>query len=295
MIRFEHITHVFPDGTTALENLSLDVPANTTTVLLGSSGSGKTTLMRMVNRMISPTSGRVLVRGEDAAAMDPVRLRRSIGYVLQDAGLFPHRSVADNIATVPRLEGASRREARARALELMELVGLDPALARRYPSQLSGGQRQRVGVARALANRADILLMDEPFGALDPLVRADLQAEVRRLRESTGTTILFVTHDLDEAFMLGDRIAVLATGGRLAQVGTGPELVANPADEFVRSFVSAQAARPLSTTETPAGRLVTDPEGRPLGFLAGSSAANTGGLRHPAPDTGAHSDEDAAR
>lgn len=268
MIRFERITHVFPDGTTALEDVNLEVPAHTTTVLLGSSGSGKTTLMRMVNRMISPTSGRVLVRGEDAAGMDPVRLRRSIGYVLQDAGLFPHRSVADNIATVPRLEGASRREARARALELMELVGLDPALARRYPNQLSGGQRQRVGVARALANRADILLMDEPFGALDPLVRADLQTEVRRLRDSTGATILFVTHDLDEAFMLGDRIAVLATGGRLAQVGTGPELVANPADDFVRSFVSSQAARPLTATSTPAGRLVTDPEGRPLGLLA---------------------------
>ena len=147
--------------------------------------------------------------------MYPVRLRRSIGYVLQDAGLFPHRNVADNIATVPRLEGASRRAAKARALELMELVGLEPSLARRYPNQLSGGQRQRVGVARALANKADILLMDEPFGALDPLVRADLQAEIRRLRDTTGTTILFVTHDLDEAFILGDTIAVLAKGGRL--------------------------------------------------------------------------------
>ena len=267
MIRFESVSHVFPDGTRALDDVSLEVPARSTTVLLGSSGSGKTTLMRMVNRMVSPTSGRVLVRGEDVAGADPVRLRRSIGYVLQDAGLFPHRTVADNIATVPRLEGATRRTARERALDLMDLVGLDPDLAARYPAQLSGGQRQRVGVARALANEADILLMDEPFGALDPLVRADLQREVKRLRERTGTTILFVTHDLDEAFMLGDRIAVLAPGGRLAQVGTGPELVANPADDFVASFVGAQAARRLTTSDTPAGRLVADADGRPLGLL----------------------------
>lgn len=291
MIRFEHVSHTFPDGTSALEDVSLEVRAHTTTVLLGSSGSGKTTLMRMVNRMISPSSGRVLVRGEDVAAMDPVKLRRSIGYVLQDAGLFPHRNVADNIATVPRLEGASRRAAKARALELMELVGLEPSLARRYPSQLSGGQRQRVGVARALANKADILLMDEPFGALDPLVRADLQAEIRRLRDSTGTTILFVTHDLDEAFILGDTIAVLAKGGRLAQVGTGPELVANPADDFVASFVSSQASRPLNSIATPAGQLVTDPEGRPLGLLA---RANPDAPSHTS-DSPTHAEEDRAR
>ncbi|MBJ2328727.1 ATP-binding cassette domain-containing protein [Schaalia cardiffensis] len=291
MIRFEHVSHTFPDGTSALEDVSLEVGAHTTTVLLGSSGSGKTTLMRMVNRMISPSSGRVLVRGEDVAAMDPVKLRRSIGYVLQDAGLFPHRNVADNIATVPRLEGASRRAARARALELMELVGLEPALARRYPSQLSGGQRQRVGVARALANKADILLMDEPFGALDPLVRADLQAEIRRLRDSTGTTILFVTHDLDEAFILGDTIAVLAKGGRLAQVGTGPELVANPADDFVASFVSSQASRSLNSIATPAGQLVTDPEGRPLGLLA---HANPDSPSHTSASP-THAEEDRAR
>lgn len=291
MIRFEHVSHTFPDGTSALEDVSLEVGAHTTTVLLGSSGSGKTTLMRMVNRMISPSSGRVLVRGEDVAAMDPVKLRRSIGYVLQDAGLFPHRNVADNIAAVPRLEGASRRAAKARALELMELVGLEPSLARRFPSQLSGGQRQRVGVARALANKADILLMDEPFGALDPLVRADLQAEIRRLRDSTGTTILFVTHDLDEAFILGDTIAVLAKGGRLAQVGTGPELVANPADDFVASFVSSQASRSLNSIATPAGQLVTDPEGRPLGLLA---RANPDSPSHTSASP-THAEEDRAR
>ncbi|WP_115728397.1 ABC transporter ATP-binding protein [Actinomyces culturomici] len=276
MIVFDDVSHVFPNGTVALEHVSLEVAAHTTTVLLGTSGSGKTTLMRMVNRMLSPTSGRVLVRGRDVAEADPVALRRSIGYVLQDAGLFGHRTVVDNIATVPRLEGATRRASAARALELMDLVGLDRSLAKRYPAELSGGQRQRVGVARALANEADILLMDEPFGALDPIVRADLQRELRDLRDRVGTTILFVTHDLDEAFMLGDRIAVLAAGGRLAQVGTGPELVAHPADDFVRSFVGTSAARPLRETTTPGGRLITDEDGRPLGVLPFSGALTKG-------------------
>ena len=267
MITFDHISHVFPNGTTALDDVSLHVEPHTTTVLLGTSGSGKTTLMRMVNRMLSPTSGRVIVRGQDVADVDPVKLRRSIGYVLQDAGLFPHRSIVDNIATVPRLEGASRRESAKRALELMDLVGLDRGLAKRYPAQLSGGQRQRVGVARALANEADILLMDEPFGALDPLVRADLQRELRDLRDRVGTTILFVTHDLDEAFMLGDQIAVLQTGGVLAQVGTSENLVTNPANDFVASFVGSSGQRRLSMKSTPAGTLVSDPDGRPLGLL----------------------------
>ena len=268
MIVFDTVSHTYPNGARILDSVSLEAPADTTTVLLGTSGSGKTTLMRMVNRMITPTSGRVLVRGKDVAGEDPVRLRRSIGYVLQDGGLFPHRRVLDNIATVPRLEGMSRSASAERALELLDLVGLDRSLARRFPAQLSGGQRQRVGVARALANRPDILLMDEPFGALDPLVRADLQNELKSLRERVGTTILFVTHDLDEAFALGDQIALLRSNGTLAQVGTGRELVSRPADEFVRSFVGASADRALTALETPAGRIVTDELGRSLGRLS---------------------------
>ena len=273
MILFDEVSHTYPNGARVLDSISLEAPAERTTVLLGTSGSGKTTLMRMVNRMVSPTSGRVLVLGEDVAAQDPVALRRSIGYVLQDGGLFPHRTVLDNIATVPRLEGAPKAKARSRALDLLDLVGLERSLAGRYPAQLSGGQRQRVGVARALANEADILLMDEPFGALDPLVRADLQNELKSLRERVGTTILFVTHDLDEAFALGDRIALLRSNGTLAQVGTGPELAARPADDFVASFVGAAAERTLTTVDTAFGTIVTDRFGRPLGRLAPEEGA----------------------
>lgn len=267
MIRFDAVSKTYPGGTVAVEDFSLRIPERTTTVFLGTSGCGKTTLMRMVNAMAAPTSGRVLVRGKDVAEQDPVALRRSIGYVLQEGGLFPHRTIADNIATVPLLEGAPRRQARARALELMDLVGLDRDMAGRYPAQLSGGQRQRVGVARALANEADILLMDEPFGALDPLVRADLQAELIRIREQLGTTILFVTHDIDEAFLLGDQIAVLRTGGRVAQVGTAQELLSHPADDFVADFVGAsRAARPVRIDHRRGG-LVVDEAGTPVGTL----------------------------
>lgn len=267
MIRFDAVSKTYPGGTVAVEDFSLRIPERTTTVFLGTSGCGKTTLMRMVNAMVAPTSGRVLVRGKDVAEQDPVALRRSIGYVLQEGGLFPHRTIADNIATVPLLEGAPRRQARARALELMDLVGLDRGMAGRYPAQLSGGQRQRVGVARALANEADILLMDEPFGALDPLVRADLQAELIRIREQLGTTILFVTHDIDEAFLLGDQIAVLRTGGRVAQVGTAQELLSHPADDFVADFVGAsRAARPVRIDHRRGG-LVVDEAGTPVGTL----------------------------
>ena len=184
MITFDHVSKTYSPDTKAVEDFSLTIAPHTTTVFLGTSGCGKTTLMRMVNRMVTPSSGTVTVRGRDVAHEDPVALRRSIGYVLQDGGLFPHRTIVDNIATVPVLEGVSKASARADALKLMELVGLDPSMAKRYPAQLSGGQRQRVGVARALANRADILLMDEPFGALDPLVRADLQRQLRRIQKS---------------------------------------------------------------------------------------------------------------
>jgi len=271
MIRFDHVSKTYPGGTRAVEDFSLTVKQGSTTVFLGTSGCGKTTLMRMVNAMVTPTSGTVFVRGRDVASEDPVRLRRSIGYVLQEGGLFPHRSIADNIATVPRLEGAMKQASRERALELLTLVGLDREMADRYPAQLSGGQRQRVGVARALANRADILLMDEPFGALDPIVRAELQRELKEIQRVLGTTILFVTHDVDEAFTLGDQVAVLSTGGRIEQVGTPSELLSSPASPFVAEFVGAsRAARPVHLAGS--GGLIVDEAGTPVGTLAADEA-----------------------
>ena len=271
MIRFDHVSKTYPGGTRAVDDFSLTVEQGSTTVFLGTSGCGKTTLMRMVNAMVTPTSGTVFVRGRDVAGEDPVRLRRSIGYVLQEGGLFPHRSIADNIATVPRLEGATKQASRERALELLALVGLDLEMADRYPAQLSGGQRQRVGVARALANRADILLMDEPFGALDPIVRAELQRELKEIQRVLGTTILFVTHDVDEAFTLGDQVAVLSTGGRIEQVGTPSELLSSPASPFVAEFVGAsRAARPVHLAGS--GGLIVDEAGTPVGTLAADEA-----------------------
>ena len=271
MIRFDHVSKTYPGGTRAVDDFSLTVEQGSTTVFLGTSGCGKTTLMRMVNAMVTPTSGTVFVRGHDVAGEDPVRLRRSIGYVLQEGGLFPHRSIADNVATVPRLEGATKQASRERALELLTLVGLDREMADRYPAQLSGGQRQRVGVARALANRADILLMDEPFGALDPIVRAELQRELKEIQRALGTTILFVTHDVDEAFTLGDQVAVLSTGGRIEQVGTPTELLSSPASPFVAEFVGAsRAARPVRVAGP--GGLVVDDAGTPVGTLTTDEA-----------------------
>lgn len=267
MIHFDHVSKTYPGGTTAVEDFSLTVKQGSTTVFLGTSGCGKTTLMRMVNAMVTPTSGTVFVRGRDVAGEDPVRLRRSIGYVLQEGGLFPHRTVADNVATIPRLEGATKQASHERALELLTLVGLDREMADRYPAQLSGGQRQRVGVARSLANRADILLMDEPFGALDPIVRAELQRELKEIQRALGTTILFVTHDVDEAFTLGDQVAVLSTGGHIEQVGTPAELLSSPASPFVAEFVGAsRAARPVRVAGP--GGLVVDDAGTPVGSLS---------------------------
>jgi osmoprotectant transport system ATP-binding protein len=237
-IRLEGVRKQYPDGTVAVEGLSLDVAAGEVTVLIGPSGCGKSTVMRMVNRLIEPTSGRVLIDGEDVIKADPVELRRRVGYVIQHVGLFPHQTVRVNVGTVPRLLGWPKARINERTDELLELVGLDPGrFGPRYPHELSGGQRQRVGVARALAADPVVLLMDEPFSAVDPIVRARLQDEFRRLQETVRKTILLVTHDIDEAVRLGDRIAVLAEHGRLQQYERPEELLAHPANEFVREFV----------------------------------------------------------
>ncbi|WP_144714595.1 ABC transporter ATP-binding protein [Curtobacterium pusillum] len=270
MIEFRSVRKTYPDGTSAVDDFSLVIPSRTTTVLVGSSGSGKTTLLRMINRMVDPTSGTVEIDGEDVAGVDPVQLRRRIGYVMQNAGLLPHRKVADNIATVPLLTGVSKADARARALELMDTVGLDRAFANRYPSQLSGGQQQRVGVARGLAVDPNILLMDEPFGAVDPLVRNDLQDELIRLQRELGKTVVFVTHDIDEAFKLGDQVVILKKGGEIAQLGTPAEILAEPADDFVANFIGAgRGRRALRVEQTPTGPIVVDGEGRAAGVLTG--------------------------
>ena len=240
MITFEQVTKRFPDGTTAVTELDLDVPEGEVVVLVGPSGCGKTTTLRMVNRMVEPTSGRLFVDGRDALRIAPHELRRGIGYVIQAGGLFPHRTVTDNITTVPRLLGWERERATRRARELMELVGLDAVVADRYPHQLSGGQQQRVGVARALAVDPPILLMDEPFGAVDPIVRARLQQEMLRLQAEVRKTIVFVTHDIDEAIAMGDRIAILNVGGVLEQFATPAELLAKPASAFVADFLGEE-------------------------------------------------------
>jgi osmoprotectant transport system ATP-binding protein len=250
MIRLDRVTKRYDDGTMAVEELSLDVPAGAIAILVGPSGCGKTTTMRMINRLVEPTSGRIFLGGADVTRADAVQLRRGIGYVIQQVGLFPHQTVQDNVATVPRLLGWDRRRTRDRARELLDLVGLDPAVhARRYPHQLSGGQRQRVGVARALAADPPVLLMDEPFGAVDPVVRVRLQDEFLKVQRELDKTVVFVTHDIDEAVKMGDRVAVFAVGGRLAQYGTPAELLAHPADEFVEDFVGAtRGLRRLTVT-----------------------------------------------
>ncbi|MFA4841664.1 MAG: ATP-binding cassette domain-containing protein [Agrococcus sp.] len=269
MIEFASVRKEYPGGTVAVEDFSLTIPSHAVVVLVGSSGSGKTTLLRMVNRMIEPTAGSVSIDGVDVRSMDPVRLRRSIGYVLQAGGLLPHRTIADNVATVPVLEGRSRRQARQDALGLLERVGLDTGLADRYPAQLSGGQQQRVGVARALAADPNILLMDEPFGAVDPIVRDQLQSEMRSLQAELGKTIVFVTHDIDEAFALGDEVLVLRKGAEIAQRGTPAQILANPADDFVASFVGAGTARrTLRVREVEGRSVVVDGDDRPTGVLA---------------------------
>ncbi|OBH89198.1 ABC transporter ATP-binding protein [Mycobacterium sp. E2989] len=236
MIVFDNVTKAFPDGTTAVDQLSLVVPNGKLTVFVGSSGSGKTTALRMVNRMIEPTSGTITVDGVDVSTLDPVRLRLGIGYVIQHAGLMPHLRVIDNVATVPVLKGQSRRAARAAAYEVLERVGLDTKLATRYPAQLSGGEQQRVGVARALAADPPIMLMDEPFSAVDPVVRVELQNEILRLQSELHKTIVFVTHDIDEALKLADQVAVFRSGS-LQQYDEPAEVLSRPANDFVARFI----------------------------------------------------------
>lgn len=241
MIVLDRIRKQYGDGTVAVNELSLDVGGGEICVLVGPSGCGKTTTMRMINRLVEPTAGRILINGEDVTAVDRVGLRRRMGYVIQQVGLFPHQTVMDNVATVPKLLGWDKRRTRARVLELLELVGLEPdTYAKRYPHELSGGQRQRVGVARALGADPPVLLMDEPFAAVDPIARDRLQAEFLRLQEQVRKTIVFVTHDIDEAIRLGDRIAVMRTGGFLEQYAAPAKLLSDPATEFVADFVGSE-------------------------------------------------------
>jgi osmoprotectant transport system ATP-binding protein len=263
LITFESVTKRFADGTTAVDNVDLEVPEGDLTVLVGPSGCGKTTTLRMVNRMIEATSGRIVVDGRDVAQVDPPELRRRIGYVIQQTGLFPHRTIGENIATVPQLVGWDKRRTRDRVGELLELVGMPAEVRDRYPHQLSGGQRQRVGVARALAVDPPIMLMDEPFGAVDPIVRSRLQDEFLRLQQEVRKTIVFVTHDIDEAIKMGDRIAIFRQGGHLEQYAPPDELLAEPASDFVADFLGAErglkrlALIPVSAVKAESGPVVT--------------------------------------
>jgi osmoprotectant transport system ATP-binding protein len=243
LIALEHVTKRFPGtGAASVDDLSLQVPEGSTVALIGPSGCGKTTTMRMINRLVDPTSGTIFVNGEDVTQVDPILLRRHIGYVIQQVGLFPHMTVEQNIAAVPKLLGWTSARIASRTEELLVLVGLDPAdMARRYPRQLSGGQRQRVGVARALAADPPVLLMDEPFGALDPIARARLQTEFRQILDRVRKTVVLVTHDLDEAIRMGDRIAIMK-GGRIVQYDTPDAVLSNPVDDFVESFVGIDRA-----------------------------------------------------
>ncbi|MGQ0608889.1 MAG: betaine/proline/choline family ABC transporter ATP-binding protein [Chloroflexota bacterium] len=242
VVAFEHVTKRYggPDAPPAVDDLSLTIPAGEVCVLVGPSGCGKTTSMKMVNRLIEPSAGRITIGDEDVMSLPAVELRRRIGYVIQQVGLFPHLTIGDNVAVVPKLLRWKAARIRERVDELLELVGLDPAQYRnRYQTELSGGERQRVGVARALAADPPVMLMDEPFGAVDPIRRDRLQNEFLRLQEQVRKTIIFVTHDVDEAIKMGDRLAILQRGGVLAQYDTPAAILANPASEFVERFVGA--------------------------------------------------------
>jgi osmoprotectant transport system ATP-binding protein len=313
-VSYRDVTKRYPGQTEpAIRNLSLEVPAGEICVLVGPSGCGKTTAMRMVNRTVEITEGDILIGQTSVRERDPAELRREMGYVIQQVGLFPHRTVADNIATVPRLLGWDRDRTAARISELLELIGLDPDMRERFPSQLSGGQQQRVGVARALAADPPVMLMDEPFGAIDPIARERLQNEFLRLQAEIQKTVLFVTHDIDEAIKMGDRIAILKAGGRLAQYATPAELLMAPADAFVEDFVGADRAlkrlalmrvrdidlwqAPLAFVGQATGEvrakldgaevphaLVVDSERRPIGWLSETDLARE--TVPPRPDSG---------
>jgi osmoprotectant transport system ATP-binding protein len=287
MIEFESVGKTFRDGTAAVVDLSLQVPSDKITVIVGPSGCGKTTTLRMVNRMIEPTRGRIIWDGSPLRSKRKTTLRRQMGYVIQSGGLFPHRTVVDNIGTVPGLLGWSRSKIQSRSLELLDSVGLDRKLADRYPAQLSGGQQQRVGVARALAADPLVLLMDEPFSAVDPVVRSELHEFFLNLQRQISKTIILITHDIDEAIKLGDQVAILRVGGHLAQVGTPQQLLDEPADAFVEGFVgrdrgyrslSFQPASSLNLDGVPVVRdvasasgteptLVVDGDARPLAWV----------------------------
>ncbi len=240
MIRLEHLSKVYPAASApAVGDLTLSVPEGEIAVLVGPSGCGKTTTLKMINRLIEPTSGRIEVAGRDVLTVDPPELRRGIGYVIQQIGLFPHRTIAENIATVPRLLGWDKARIGARIDELIDMVNLEQELLGRYPSELSGGQRQRVGAARALAADPPVMLMDEPFGAVDPIVRARLQDQLLELQERLRKTIVMVTHDIDEAITVGDRIAILNIGGVLEQYDTPEEILRHPANDFVADFLGS--------------------------------------------------------
>ncbi|GAA2377896.1 ABC transporter ATP-binding protein [Dactylosporangium salmoneum] len=252
-ITLDRLRKVYPDGTVAVGELSLEIDSGEVTVLIGPSGCGKSTVLRMVNRLIEPSDGRILIDGADVTTADPVQLRRTIGYVIQNVGLFPHQNVRANVGTVPRMLGWDRKRIAERTDELLDLVGLEPSrYAARYPHELSGGQRQRVGFARALAADPKVLLMDEPFSAVDPINRGRLQDEFLRLRESVRKTTILVTHDLQEAIKLGDRIAVLSDHAQLQQYATPAELLARPGNEFVERFVGEdRGIMRLSVTSIP--------------------------------------------
>lgn len=313
MVQFQGVSKVFQTGQAAVENLNLSIERGKITVFVGPSGCGKTTSLRMINRMVEPTAGTITVDGRDVSTIPAHELRRSMGYVMQQAGLLPHRTVIENIATVLRLNKVPRAQAKKRSLELLATVGLPAAMADRYPNQLSGGQQQRVGVARALAADPPVLLMDEPFSAVDPVVRAELQQELLRLQRELAKTIIFVTHDIDEATILGDRVAVFATGGRVAQYAPPEEILRAPVDDFVANFVGRDRGfrrlsfsggesvpihpAPLARTEkacteksgagkhdadthfgsaSTAWALVVDSDGRPLGWLAPGAPLSSG-------------------
>jgi len=287
MIRLEGVGKTYPDGTVAVQDLDLDVPAGAVVVLVGPSGCGKSTTLRMVNRLIEPTHGRIHLDGRDITHEDPVELRRHIGYVIQAVGLFPHQTIRRNVATVPHLLGWDRKKADARADELLDLVGLDSQqYGGRYPHQLSGGQRQRVGVARALAADPPVLLMDEPFGAVDPIVRGRLQDEFLKLQRDLGKTVMLVTHDIDEAVRLGDKVAVFSPGGRLAQYDGPARLLGAPADDFVAEFVgAARGLRRLAVTP------IAEADLEPVGARPPSVTVSAGATLEDALATAMRSDD----